>query len=211
MGDIIVITNQVGELQTNSYIVGNTKTRDAIVIDPGDEADYIYKTLNHENFKCVGIFLTHGHIDHMGGMKRLKELTGAPTYASEDEKEILGSPMANLSAMFGNPIESETDHYLSDGACIKILDTEMKCISVPGHTRGGMCFYFEEAGVLFSGDTLFASSVGRSDFPTGDADVLIGTIEERLLTLPDETVVYPGHNNHTRIGREKKFNPFFSF
>ncbi|MGN0396332.1 MAG: MBL fold metallo-hydrolase [Coprococcus sp.] len=211
MANIIVITNPVGELQTNSYIVGNTETREAVVIDPGDEADYIFNTLNHENFKCVGIFLTHGHLDHMGGMERLKTLTGVSTYASEDEKEILGNSGANLSAMFGTPLETATDNYLSDGACIKILDTEMKCISVPGHTRGGMCYYFEEAGILFSGDTLFASSVGRSDFPTGDADALISNIEEKLLTLPEETIVYPGHNNHTRIGKEKKFNPFFSF
>ncbi len=211
MGDIIVITNQVGELMTNCYIAGNTKTREAIVIDPGDEADYIYKILNQEKFTCVGIFLTHGHLDHMGGMKRLKELTGVMTYASEDEKEILGSSSANLSAMLGYPLEDSVDNYLTDGACIKILDTELKCISVPGHTRGGMCYYFEDAKVLFSGDTLFASSIGRSDFPTGDGELLISSIEEKLLTLPDDTVVYPGHNNHTKIGREKKFNPFFRF
>lgn len=209
MSDIIVITNPVGELQTNSYIVGNTKTREAIVIDPGDEADYIFKTLEHERFKCTAIFLTHGHLDHMGGMEKLKALTGVATYASDDEKEVLESPKANLSAMFGSPVAVSVDNYLSDGACMKLLDTEMKCISVPGHTRGGMCYYFEEAGILFSGDTLFAMSVGRSDFPTGDARALIRNIEEKLLILPDETIVYPGHNQYTKIGKEKKFNPFF--
>ena len=119
----------------------------------------------------------------------------------------------NLSAMmtsvFQRVIETETDQYLQDGDVRKILDTEMRCISVPGHTRGGMCYYFEEENILFSGDTLFRYSVGRSDFPTGDENALLENIREKLFVLPDETVVYPGHGEQTLIRKEKKMNPFF--
>lgn len=209
MAKLFVITNELGDMGTNCYIVANADTREAIVIDPADEADYIVKSLKNENLNCVGIFLTHGHCDHIGGLEELKALTGAKSYASEDEKEILGSSMGNLSAMFGSPISTEADKYLTDGAELSILGTNMKCIGVPGHTRGGMCYYFPEEAILFSGDTLFASSIGRSDFPTGDGRLLIQSIQEKLLVLPEKTVVYPGHNNKTEIGREKKFNPFF--
>ncbi len=209
MGNLIVITNQLGDLGTNCYIVGNTKTREAIVIDPADEANYIEKCLKDSNLKCVGIFLTHGHMDHMAAMDDLKAITDVPTHASEDEKPILESSRDNLSAMLGTKMSVSVDKYLHDGDEIAILGTTMKCISVPGHTIGGMCYYFEEDGILFSGDTLFASSVGRSDFPTGDGEALIKSIKEKLLILPDDTIVYPGHNSYTRIGREKKFNPFF--
>lgn len=209
MAKLFVITNELGDMGTNCYIVANADTREAIVIDPADEADYIVKSLKNENLNCVGIFLTHGHCDHIGGLEELKTLTGAKSYASEDEKEILGSSMGNLSAMFGSPISTEADEYLTDGAELSILGTNMKCIGVPGHTRGGMCYYFPEEAILFSGDTLFASSIGRSDFPTGDGRLLIQSIQEKILVLPEKTVVYPGHNNKTEIGREKKFNPFF--
>lgn len=211
MAKLIVITNELGDMATNSYIVANTDTREAIVIDPAAEADYILKCLKDHNLTCIAIFLTHGHFDHIGGLQDLKELTGVKCYAAEDEKEILNSPRGNLSQVFGKPISAEADSYLHDGAAIKILNTTMTCIGVPGHTRGGMCYYFAEEGLLFSGDTLFASSVGRSDFPTGDGRLLLQSIEEKLLVLPEETIVYPGHNNRTKIGREKKLNPFFNF
>lgn len=209
MGSLIVITNQLGDLGTNCYIVGNTKTRDAIVIDPADEANYIDKCLKDSNLNCIGIFLTHGHMDHLGALDALKTITNVPTYASEDEEPVLKSSRDNLSAMLGRPMEVSVDKYLHDGDELSILGTTMRCISVPGHTIGGMCYYFEEDGLLFSGDTLFASSIGRSDFPTGDGAALIENIREKLFVLPEETLVYPGHNSYTRIGREKKFNPFF--
>ena len=205
---LIVISNSLGELATNSYIVGNTQTREAIVIDPADEADYIVKVLSESNLKCIGIFLTHGHYDHMAALDALKDMTGATTHASIDEKELLLDKRENLSTWLGRPLSVSVDEYHKDGEQIEILDSVMTCISVPGHTRGGMCYYFEEAGILFSGDTLFAASIGRSDFPSGDGRTLITSIKERLMVLPDETIVYPGHNNRTKIGREKKLNPF---
>lgn len=112
--------------------------------------------------------------------------------------------------MFGHPLETSADIYLQDGQEVAVLGTVVRCISVPGHTVGGMCYYFAEGHLLFTGDTLFASSVGRSDFPTGNEQDLLEAIETKLLVLPEETAVYPGHNGTSRIGREKKFNPFFS-
>ena len=114
-----------------------------------------------------------------------------------------------MTSVFEKVIETETDYYLSDGSVKKLLGTEMRCISVPGHTRGGMCYYFESENILFSGDTLFKYSVGRSDFPTGDEHALLENIREKLFVLPDDTVVYPGHGETTLIRKEKKMNPFF--
>lgn len=214
MAELKVIANELGGFQTNCYIVANDETKEAIVIDPSWNAEFIKGKLDSEGLNCVGIYLTHGHIDHMAAMDELKALTGVPTYASEDEKEVLGSSKANLSAMmttvFGKVVETSADNYLADGDVRKVLGTEMKCISVPGHTRGGMCYYFADEHILFSGDTLFKYSVGRSDFPTGDESALLENIREKLFVLPDETVVYPGHNGITQIGKEKKMNPFFS-
>ncbi len=213
MAQLKVISNELGGFQTNCYIIENINSKEAIVIDPSWNAEFINKRLVADNMKCVGIYLTHGHIDHMSAMDELKKLTGADTYASEDEKEVLGNSRVNLSAMmtsvFGRVVETQTDHYLADGDVRKLLDTEMRCISVPGHTRGGMCYYFESENMLFSGDTLFRYSVGRSDFPTGDEHALLENIREKLFVLPDETVVYPGHGEQTLIRKEKKMNPFF--
>ena len=214
MAELKVIANELGGFQTNCYIVANDETKEAIVIDPSWNAEFIKGKLDSEGLNCVGIYLTHGHIDHMAAMDELKALTGVPTYASEDEKDVLGSSKANLSAMmtsvFGKVIETSADNYLADGDVRKVLGTEMKCISVPGHTRGGMCYYFADEHILFSGDTLFKYSVGRSDFPTGDEHALLENIREKLFVLPDDTVVYPGHGETTLIRKEKKMNPFFS-
>ena len=213
MAELKVIANELGGFQTNCYIVANDETKEAIVIDPSWNAEFIKGKLDSEGLNCVGIYLTHGHIDHMAAMDELKALTGVPTYASEDEKDVLGSSKANLSAMmtsvFGKVIETSADNYLADGDVRKVLGTEMKCISVPGHTRGGMCYYFADEHILFSGDTLFKYSVGRSDFPTGDEHALLENIREKLFVLPDDTVVYPGHGETTLIRKEKKMNPFF--
>lgn len=213
MAKLNIDAYELGGFQTNCYIVSNPDTGEAIVIDPSWNAALIKRKLDDGDLKCVGIFLTHGHIDHMAAMDEMKELTGAPTYASEDEKEVLGNSKVNLSAMmtsvFGKVVETDVDNYLAEGDVKKLLNTEMRCIGVPGHTKGGMCYYFEQEHILFSGDTLFKYSVGRSDFPTGDENALLENIGEKLFILPDDTVVYPGHGDKTQIGKEKKMNPFF--
>lgn len=213
MSQLSVIQMELGGFQTNCYIVGNKETGEAIVIDPSWNAKRINDTLSKEGYTCVGIFLTHGHVDHMAAMDELKGLTGASTYVSADEAEVLASSSVNLSAMmtsvFERVIETSADYYLSDGDAKKLLGTEMTCISVPGHTRGGMCYYFAHENIVFSGDTLFKYSIGRSDFPTGDERTLLTNIEEKLFTLPEDTIVYPGHGEMTIIRKEKKMNPFF--
>ena len=138
-----------------------------------------------------------------------KEYPDIKVYVAAEEKEVMESPALNLSSSFGAAFTAQADIYLEDGAEIEVLGRTCKCLLVPGHTKGGMCYYFPEENVVFTGDTLFCYSVGRTDFPTGDAKALEDAIREKLFTLPDETLVLPGHDAQTMIGKEKKGNPYF--
>ena len=211
MQELIVITNQLGEFMTNCYTVYNAVTRDAVLIDPASNARFLNNILVNEQLNCVAILLTHGHYDHIGALPELMELVGhkVPIYASAEEEDVLNDPRKNLSTMLsGQMVTVKPDILLQDDQEIELLDTKLRCFLVPGHTKGGMCYYFAENGILFSGDTLFARSIGRSDFPTGDGIKLVKSIKEKLMTLPDETIVYPGHNERTTIEKERNANPF---
>lgn len=211
MQELIVITNQLGDFMTNCYTVYNAVTRDAVLIDPACNARFLNNILVNEQLNCVAILLTHGHYDHIGALSELMELVGhkVPIYASAEEEDVLNDPRKNLSTMLsGQMVTVKPDILLQDDQEIELLDTKLRCFLVPGHTKGGMCYYFAENGILFSGDTLFARSIGRSDFPTGDGIKLVKSIKEKLMTLPDETIVYPGHNERTTIGKERNANPF---
>ena len=211
MQELIVITNQLGDFMTNCYTVYNAVTRDAVLIDPASNARFLNNILVNEQLNCVAILLTHGHYDHIGALPELMELVGhkVPIYASAEEEDVLNDPRKNLSTMLsGQMVTVKPDILLQDDQEIELLDTELRCFLVPGHTKGGMCYYFAENGILFSGDTLFARSIGRSDFPTGDGIKLVKSIKEKLMTLPDATIVYPGHNERTTIGKERNANPF---
>ncbi|MDD6267460.1 MAG: MBL fold metallo-hydrolase [Clostridium sp.] len=211
MQELIVITNQLGDFMTNCYTVYNAVTRDAVLIDPACNARFLNNILVNEQLNCVAILLTHGHYDHIGALPELMELVGhkVPIYASAEEEDVLNDPRKNLSTMLsGQMVTVKADILLQDDQEIELLDTKLRCFLVPGHTKGGMCYYFAENGILFSGDTLFARSIGRSDFPTGDGIKLVKSIKEKLMTLPDETIVYPGHNERTTIGKERNANPF---
>lgn len=211
MQELIVITNQLGDFMTNCYTVYNAVTRDAVLIDPACNARFLNNILVNEQLNCVAILLTHGHYDHIGALPELMELVGhkVPIYASAEEEDVLNDPRKNLSTMLsGQMVTVKADILLQDDQEIELLDTKLRCFLVPGHTKGGMCYYFVENGILFSGDTLFARSIGRSDFPTGDGIKLVKSIKEKLMTLPDETIVYPGHNERTTIGKERNANPF---
>lgn len=211
MQELIVITNQLGDFMTNCYTVYNAVTRDAVLIDPACNARFLNNILVNEQLNCVAILLTHGHYDHIGALPELMELVGhkVPIYASAEEEDVLNDPRKNLSTMLsGQMVTVKPDILLQDDQEIELLDTKLRCFLVPGHTKGGMCYYFAENGILFSGDTLFARSIGRSDFPTGDGIKLVKSIKEKLMTLPDATIVYPGHNERTTIGKERNANPF---
>lgn len=211
MQELIVITNQLGDFMTNCYTVYNAVTRDAVLIDPACNARFLNNILVNEQLNCVAILLTHGHYDHIGALPELMELVGhkVPIYASAEEEDVLNDPRKNLSTMLsGQMVTVKPDILLQDDQEIELLDTKLRCFLVPGHTKGGMCYYFAENGIFFSGDTLFARSIGRSDFPTGDGIKLVKSIKEKLMALPDETIVYPGHNERTTIGKERNANPF---
>ena len=208
MSDLKIGRLMLGIVQTNCYFVYREGTSDVIFFDPADKGDYIYETLKDKDLHVKGILLTHGHFDHIWGCNKLRELSGAPIYAYEEEKVLCEDAVVNVSEQVGRPYTVIPDRYLKDGEEITIADMTCKLIATPGHTVGSCCYYFEEAGILIAGDTLFEESVGRTDLATGSAGTLVRSIKDKLFTLPDDTKVYPGHGDITTIGHEKKYNPF---
>ena len=198
----------LGMCQTNCYFLYREGSKDCIFVDPADQGDKIYQALEKNGFKVCGILLTHGHFDHIWGTKALREMSGAKLYALDAEQELLQNARKNVSSQVGRAYTVDADVYLKDGEEVTIADMTFQVIATPGHTAGGCCFYFKEAGFLVSGDTLFRDSVGRTDFPTGSMGTLVRSIKEKLFVLPDETKVYPGHGDNTTIGHEKIYNPF---
>lgn len=198
----------MGSVQTNCYFLYQEDEKKIIVVDPADKGEYLYNAFKEAGFEVVAILLTHGHFDHIWGSNKLRELAGVQVFAFEDEKDVCESSKLNVSADVGRPYEARVDWYLKDGETVSIEGMEFKVIWTPGHTQGSCCYYFEKDNILISGDTLFEGSVGRSDLPTGDGKLLSRSLKERLMILPDETVVYPGHGNSTTIADEKKYNPF---
>ena len=197
MANIITVTNVLGALATNCYMA--------------DKADFIIKRCKEQHYKVAGILLTHGHFDHIRAVPGLKkEYPDIKIYAGKEEEDVLKNVHVNMTVDFPPEMTLDADIYVDDGEELDLIGTKIKCLHVPGHTKGGMCYYFEENKIVFSGDTLFEMSVGRSDFPTGSWEDLIENISKKLLTLPDDVVVYSGHGGKTTIGREKMMNPFFS-
>lgn len=206
---IIVEKYLLGDVRTNCYFVYNDETNEAIVVDPADNGDYIKKLLDEKALKLQAILLTHGHFDHIMAAQYLHDRFQVPIMAHEMEKSILEDPSLNLSnSMSSEAIVVKADRFLKDNEVLKLIGTEIKVIYTPGHTIGGVCYWFETEKILLSGDTLFRDSVGRCDFPTGSMSTLVRSIKDRLLMLEDTVTVYPGHEGETSIGRERKFNPY---
>jgi len=204
---LIIETLPVGNLEANCYIIGCTGTRQAAVVDPGDEAGRILDKLKKLDLKLSVIILTHGHADHIGAVGELKEASGAQVMIQTGDGDMLTRPSLNLSAWLGGAIAFKpADRLLEDGDFIKVGNLTLEVLHTPGHTPGGICL--KVGNDLFTGDTLFAQSIGRSDFPGGNHKTLIHSIKTKLLTLPEETVIYPGHGPGSTIGREKRHNPF---
>lgn len=198
----------VGPVQTNCYFAINENTRETLIVDPGASAAKLAEILEKEELKPVAILLTHGHFDHAGGAAELAEHFKIPVYAEEHEKETLENTGLNLSGWEGKECIYHADNFLKDEQEIDLAGFHIRVLFTPGHTVGGCCYYFSYQNALFSGDTLFAQSIGRTDFPKGSASQLIRGIREKLMILPEETSVYPGHNELTTIGTERMYNPY---
>lgn len=206
---MILETFPVGPLQCNCTILGDEATGEAIVIDPGDEIARIHRLLTSRSLKLKQILITHAHIDHIGGALRLKHLTGAPVFLNENDLPLLAM-MAQQAAWLGvsTPETAPPDEGLSEGRKVGLEGVPARVLHTPGHTQGSICLHFATLKMVLAGDTLFAGSIGRTDLPGGDSDQIIASIHSRLLTLPDETRVIPGHGPFTTIGRERSANPF---
>lgn len=206
---VMKVENMVlGMVQTNCYLLSNRQTKECIIVDPADLPHRIESRISAEGYCPVAILLTHGHFDHIMAVNEIKKLYDIPIYAAAEEEELLKDASANLSEQFGGGYKVFADYTLKDGDCITLAGSHIKAILTPGHTRGSMCYYFEEDGFLISGDMLFFESVGRTDFPTGNSSDILKSLRERVLTLPEGTVVYPGHGESTDIAHEKAYNPY---
>lgn len=199
----------IGMYGTNCYLVYREGRQEAIVVDPADKGEQIYEALREKGFTVSGILLTHGHFDHIWGTKALREKSGAPIYALDAEVKICEDDGLNVSRQAGRPYTVVPDVYVRDGEEVCIADITCKVIATPGHTADSCCYYFEEAGFVVCGDTIFLESVGRTDLPTGSGGTLERSIREKIFTLPDSVQLYPGHGDSTTVEHEKKYNPFF--
>ena len=206
---MIIETFPVGPLQCNCTILGDEATSEAIVIDPGDEVGRIHRRVTELGLKVKQILVTHAHIDHVGGALKLKRLTGAPILLNENDLALLDM-MEEQAGWLGieTPETAPPDENLADGLRVGLESTPAQVIHTPGHTQGSVCLHFAPMKLLIAGDTLFAGSIGRTDLPGGNSEQIIDSIEARLLALPDETRVLPGHGPMTTIGAERRTNPF---
>jgi glyoxylase-like metal-dependent hydrolase (beta-lactamase superfamily II) len=199
----------VGVLQCNCTIMGDEELHEAIVIDPGDEIGRIQRRLDELGLKLKQILITHAHIDHIGGALKLKRLTGAPIFLNEEDLPLL-KHMDAQAAWIGaeTPETAPPDETLDDSLVVGLRRFPAAVLHTPGHTQGSVCLHFAPLMLLIAGDTLFAGSIGRTDLPGGNYSQIIDSIHSRLLILPDETKVVPGHGPATTIGAERDSNPF---
>lgn len=198
----------LGMCQTNCYFLYREGETNVIFIDPADQGKYIYDKLKENGFEVEAILLTHGHFDHIMGAGELRDLTGAKIYVMEADKVLLQDPYVNVSAQWAKKYTLKADEFIKDGQELVFGDKKCKVIATPGHTIGSCCFYFEEDKILIAGDTLFYESVGRTDLPTGSMSKLQRSVQDKLMILPEDVKVYPGHGMPTTIGHEKENNPF---
>src|SRR5271156_5496956 len=206
---MILETFPVGALQCNCTIVGDEATREAMVIDPGDNIPQILAALARHRLTLKQIVVTHAHIDHVGGAVQLKKATGAPILLNENDLPLLKMMDVQAGWLGGVPTEvAPPDTSAEEGMVVGIANHFAHVLHTPGHTQGSICLHFAKENLLIAGDTLFAGSIGRTDLPGGDSRKILRSIHDRLLPLPDETRVIPGHGSQTTIGEERESNPF---
>ncbi|HEX4228085.1 MAG TPA: MBL fold metallo-hydrolase [Bryobacteraceae bacterium] len=199
----------VGLLQCNCSIFGDEDTHEAIVVDPGAEIERILSALKKHQLTVKAIVITHGHIDHVAGAEKLRRHTGAPVYLNEQDREQLAALGVQADWLgIDRPEAPDIDVPAVEGSTLKLGGSEFHIMETPGHTRGSICLFVPQEGKLIAGDTLFRNSIGRTDLPGGDSRAILQSIKTRLLDLPEETIVIPGHGANTTIGTEKERNPF---
>ena len=208
-GKMEVSTCVVGPVRTNCYMLINQGTKECIIVDPGGNAEGIEARVDKDNLKPVAILLTHGHFDHILAVKDIASAYAIPVYANEEEQEVLLNDSFNLSLDFnGASFTVDAGKYLHDGESFMLAGFNIEAIATPGHTKGGMCYYFKDEKVLVTGDTLFRGTVGRTDLPTSNMGQIIHSVCEKLKPVIDDAIVLPGHGESSTMGYERKSNPY---
>jgi hydroxyacylglutathione hydrolase len=199
----------VGPLQCNCSVIGDDVTREAMVIDPGDDIEDVLALIRKHSLQVKQIVITHAHIDHVGGAMKLRAATGAPILLNQNDYALLKMLDAQ-AAWIGmeNPGKVEIDHSIGQADTVRAGSLTANVIHTPGHTQGSVCLYFPLEETLIAGDTLFAGSIGRTDLPGGSLDKIMDSLHEKVMALPDDTLVVPGHGELTTIGEERESNPF---
>jgi len=199
----------VGILQCNCSVLGDETSREAIVVDPGDEIGRILRILQEHGLRVKAIVITHAHIDHIGGAQKLKAATGAPVYMNKDDAGLYDTlEMQAAWLEMPAPERAEIDSELNEGDSLHLGPAKLHALHTPGHTQGSVSLWIPLENKLIAGDTLFRDSIGRTDLPGGDGRKILRSIHDKLMPLPEDAVVIPGHGGNTTIGREKRLNPF---
>jgi len=214
MGNIKINHYVVGMVQTNCYVAFNKVTKECVVIDPGASGKQLAEKIRQDGLTPVAILLTHGHFDHVSAAKTVAKEFDIKIYAHKAEAETLHDSKKNASWMMGASESYDADVFVNDGEVLNLAGFEIKVLHTPGHTEGGCCYYIPEEAVIFTGDTLFAQSVGRTDLPGGSMSQLVRSIQGKILVLTEagnedtDITAYPGHNDITTIETERKYNPY---
>ena len=202
-----IIAMEVGVIGTNCYVVINEEQKKGVVIDPGGDADQILEKIKQKGITIEAIFLTHGHSDHIMAVDEVREVTGAKVYISEADADMLTKASSNLSVYMGAGREFKAaDEFLIDGETITAAGLKFQVVATPGHTKGGICLLCGDT--VFCGDTIFSESIGRTDLPGGSYSQIMQSIKKKIMVLPDEMKLLPGHGPATTIGWERRRNPF---